>query len=62
MLDHPNIVKVYEILETHVIHKGKKVDTDTYYIVTGYLPGDELLSRIFYNKGCNEANAAEIVE
>jgi calcium-dependent protein kinase len=50
-LDHPNILKLYEIFE----------DSKTYYLVTEYCKGGELFDEIIKKKTFSEADAANII-
>ena len=50
-LDHPNILKLYEIFE----------DAKTYYLVTEYCKGGELFDEIIKKKTFSEADAANII-
>jgi calcium-dependent protein kinase len=52
MLDHPNIVKLYEIYE----------DPKNIYMVTEYLEGGELFDLILRTKHFNENIAAKIMK
>ena len=48
MLDHPNLVKIYEIIE----------DDNNYYIVKEYFSGGELFNSILKNKRLEENEAS----
>ncbi|OMJ95641.1 hypothetical protein SteCoe_887 [Stentor coeruleus] len=52
MLDHPNIIKLYEFFE----------DDNSYYLVTDYLSGGELLDYILKNKVLSEKNTAKYIK
>lgn len=52
MLDHPNIVKLYEIYE----------DPKNIYMITEYLEGGELFDMILKTKHFNENIAAKIMK
>jgi len=51
-LDHPNIMKIYEMYE----------DKNKYYIVTEFLEGGELFDRIIENDHFSERDAAKIMK
>ena len=52
MLDHPNIIKLYEFFE----------DTRNYYLVTEYLTGGELLDFILKHKVISEQETASYIK
>jgi serine/threonine protein kinase len=47
-MDHPHIVKLYEIYE----------DESSLYLITEYLSGGELLDAILMNRNFSESTAA----
>ena len=49
-LDHPNILKLYEVIE----------DRTSYHIVTEYYTGGELFTKIVQTREFNEYRASEI--
>ncbi|CAD8061126.1 unnamed protein product [Paramecium sonneborni] len=51
-MDHPNIVKLYELYQ----------DSQNYYLVTEYLNGGELLDKLNVEKTFNEKIAAEYMK
>ena len=52
VLDHPNILKLYEFFE----------DSQNYYLVTDYLNGGELLDYILKNKVLSETETAKYIK
>ncbi len=50
-LDHPNILKLYEVFE----------DSKAYYLVTEYCKGGELFEEITRKEKLSEADAANII-
>ena len=50
-LDHPNIVKLYELYQ----------DEKFYYLITEFLPGGELFDRIQQSKHFSESKAAKLM-
>jgi calcium-dependent protein kinase len=52
MIDHPNIIKLYEFFE----------DDSNYYLVTDYLSGGELLDYILKNKVLSEKITAKYIK
>jgi serine/threonine protein kinase len=51
-IDHPRIIKLYEVYET----------STAIYLITEYVPGDELLKHIETNDYCSEKNASIIIK
>lgn len=51
-LDHPNIVKLYELYQ----------DEKFYYLITEFLPGGELFDRIQETKNFSESKASKLMK